>query len=67
MDLEVARESAAILLAQYDEGRASLSEMEQARFEENEKWIAYFDAQNTLERVKLDILRLTGSLIAALK
>jgi outer membrane protein TolC len=67
LDLEVAREQLSILLAQLDEGRASLADVEQARFQEDEKWMAYHDALHTLERVKLDLLRQTGTLTASLR
>ena len=67
LDLDVAREQMSIILAQSDEGRASVHDVEQARIDENEKWIAYYEAQNTLERVKLNLLRQTGTLSAALQ
>jgi outer membrane protein len=67
MDLDVARDQLSILLAQYQEGRATLAEVEQARFTENEKWIAFYEAQNTFEREKLDLLRNTGALVASLR
>lgn len=67
LDLDVAREQLGILLARYDEGRASVAEIEQARFQENEKWIAYYDAQNAVERVRLEMLRRTGTLMASLR
>ena len=67
MDLDVAREQLSILLAQYQEGRVPLTDLEQARFQENEKWIAFYDAQNNLERAKLEFLRETGTLVARLQ
>jgi outer membrane protein len=67
LDLDVAREQLSILLAQYEEGRTSLADIEQARFQESEKWIAFYDAQNVVERVRLEVLRQTGTLLAALQ
>ncbi len=67
LDLDVAREQLGIVLAQYGEGRAALSDVEQARFQENEKWIAYYDSQHMVERVRLDLLRQTGALTASLQ
>jgi outer membrane protein TolC len=67
LDLDVTRDQLNILLAQYDEGRTSMADVEQARFQENEKWIAYYDAQSTAERVKLDLLRQAGTLLASLE
>ena len=37
------------------------------RFQESEKWMAYYEAQHMLERVKLDLLHQTGTLTAALQ
>jgi outer membrane protein TolC len=67
LDLDVARDQLSVLLAQYQEGRVTNADLEQARFQENDKWLAYYDAQNALERVKLDLLRQTGTLVAALQ
>ena len=36
------------------------------RTTENEKWIAFYDVQNSKERARLNVLRQTGSLISAL-
>lgn len=66
-DLDLARSQLSVLLAQMNEGRASLSQVEQARFTENEKWIAFYDAQFGSERARLNVLRQTGELMAALK
>jgi outer membrane protein len=50
-----------------NEGRAALRQVEEARFNENEKWIAFYDAQFNLERARLNVLRETGELTAALR
>lgn len=67
LDLDVQREQLSVLMAQFEEGRAAQSDVEQARFLENEKWIAYYDAQHSLERVKLELLHQMGTLTAALQ
>jgi outer membrane protein len=66
-DLDLAREQLSVVLAQMGEGRASLRQVEEARFNENEKWIAFYDAQFNAERARLNVLRQTGELLAALK
>jgi len=66
-DLELAREQLSVLLAQMNEGRATLRQVEEARFGENEKWIAFYDAQFSTERARLELLRQTGELRAALQ
>ncbi len=67
LDLEVARDQVSILLAQMNEGRASLQQLELARFDEDEKWIVFYDAQYTAEKAAWDLLRQTGNLVAALQ
>ncbi|MDQ6677977.1 MAG: TolC family protein [Acidobacteriota bacterium] len=66
-DLDYSRESLSILLAQMGEGRASLRQVEESRFQEDEKWIALYDAQFAAERARLNLLRQTGELAASLK
>lgn len=67
LDLDVTREKLSVLLAQYEEGRTPLRDVEQLRIQESEKWIAFDEALHSLERVKVDLLRQTGTLIAALE
>lgn len=67
LDLEVAREQLSVILAQVQEGRASLRQVEEARIAENEKWIAFYDSQYALEKAKWNLLRETGELMAAIK
>ena len=66
-DLELSREQLSVLLAQMNEGRAALRQVEEARSVESEKWIAFYEAQSTLERAELELLRQTGTIMAALK
>jgi len=66
-DLDLAREELTIDLAQMDEGRLPLAKVEEARATENEKWLAYYDAQHTAEIARLNVLRQTGTLEAALR
>jgi outer membrane protein TolC len=67
LDLEVAREELSLLLARMEEGRTSLREVEQARLAEDEKWMAFIDANYTLETAKFNLLHETGDLLAALR
>ena len=66
-DLDLARAQLSVVLAQMNEGRASLRQVEEARFNEDEKWIAFYDAQFNAERARLNVLRQTGELHGALK
>ncbi|MGH9661412.1 MAG: TolC family protein [Bryobacteraceae bacterium] len=64
LDLDLAREQLSVILALVGEGRATLRQVEEARFAENEKWIAFYDARFTVERARLDLARHTGELAA---
>ena len=66
LDLDVAREELSVTLSQMREGRASFRQVEELRVVENDKWIAFYDAQYTSERARWNLLRLTGSLMASL-
>lgn len=67
LDLEVSRDQVSVLLAQTEEGRASLRQVEEARLAEDDKWLAFLDANYTLETARLDLLAHTGDLLAALR
>ena len=66
-DLDLTREELTIDLAQMDEGRLPLATVEALRATENEKWLAYYDAQHSAELARLNVLRQTGTLEAALR
>jgi outer membrane protein TolC len=67
LDLELAREQLGILLAQMEEGRAGLRQVEEARSAEAARWIAFYEAQHAIEQARLDLLRQTGDLLAVLQ
>jgi outer membrane protein TolC len=67
LDLEVAREQLSVDLAQMQEGRAPLRQVEEARIVENHKWIAFYDARYALEKAKWNVLRLTGEVAASVE
>jgi outer membrane protein len=67
LDLEVAREQLSVDLAQMQEGRLTLRQVEEARVLENGKWIAYYDAQYAVEKARWSVLRLTGELVPAIE
>jgi len=67
LDLEVAREQLSVDLAQMQEGRATLRQVEESRIVENDKWIAFYDAQYGIDRARWNVLRLTGQLTASIE
>jgi outer membrane protein len=66
LDLEVAREQLSVLLAQMQEGRANLRQVEEARVAENEKWMSFYDSMYSAEKARWNLLRLSGELVPAL-
>jgi len=67
LDLEVARDQVSQLLALFEEGRVPFRQLEEARIQESEKWMALFDARYALDRARLDLLRETGNVLALLR
>jgi len=67
MQLDLAREQLTVLLAQNEEGRTPIDEVEKARLDESEKWINFYDAETQVTRAKLAILRDMGTLVASLQ
>jgi len=63
LDLEVAREQITVTLAQFQEGRQTMRQVDEARLVENDKWIAFYDAQYALEKARWNVLRRNGGLI----
>ncbi|HYZ82975.1 MAG TPA: TolC family protein [Bryobacteraceae bacterium] len=66
-DLDLAREQLNVVLSQFGEGRTLLRQLEETRTLENERWITLYDAGLALERARLDLLRQTGGLLAAIR
>ena len=67
LDLEVAREQLSIDLAQFNEGRLTMRQVEEARLVEADKWMAFYDAQYALEKAQWTVLRDTGTLVSSLQ
>ena len=67
LDLEFTREQLSVTLAQSEEGRASFRQVEEIRAAETEKWLAYYDAVHALERARIDLVRVTGTIFAAVR
>jgi outer membrane protein len=64
MDLDVTRERLSVALAQFEEGRSALRQVEELRTLESEKWLAFFDARHQVEQARLQILHQTGTILA---
>ena len=66
-DLDLAREELTLDLAQMDEGRLPLAKVEEARATEDEKFLAYYESQHAADVARLNVLRQTGTLEAAIR
>lgn len=67
LDLKLAQETVELVQARLDQGRATLQETEQARLDENDKWIAFLDADFAREQAQLALLQATGQLAKLLQ
>ncbi len=67
LQLDFAREELTVLLSQHSEGRLPLSRVEEARIEESNRWMAFYEADLQEVRAKLAILRQTGNLLASVR
>ena len=67
LDLDYAREQVSVLLAQLGEGRATQQQVDDSRLNEQEKWIVFYEAQHSVEKARLALMRQTGTLLAALR
>lgn len=62
LELQLAQQSIGVLQQQYTEGKVNLREVEKARLEENDKWMAYLDANFARQQAQLDLLNAAGQL-----
>jgi outer membrane protein TolC len=62
LELQLAQQNVAVLQSQFSEGKTNLRDMEKARLDENEKWMAYLDANFRRQQAQLDLLKTAGQL-----
>jgi outer membrane protein TolC len=62
LELQLAQQQVAVEQAQFAEGKLNLREVERARLEESEKWMAYLDANFQKQQAQLELLRMAGQL-----
>jgi outer membrane protein len=62
LDLKLAQETLQLTQAKFDEGRATLRDLEQGRLDESEKWVAFLDANFARQQGQLTLLQATGQL-----
>jgi len=62
LDLKLAQETVELTQAKFDQGRATLRDVEEVRLAENDKWVAFLDADYARQRSQLTLLQATGQL-----
>jgi len=60
--LKLTQETLQMVQAKFEEGRATLRDLEQARLDESEKWVAFLDADFARQQGQLTLLQATGQL-----
>jgi outer membrane protein len=67
LELQLSQENLRVLQAQFDQGRGSLKDLEAGHLEENDKWLAYLDANYARQEAQLELLRATGQVAKVLQ
>jgi outer membrane protein TolC len=62
LDLKLAQETVELTQARFDQGRATLRDIEQVRLDESDKWVAFLDADVARQQSQLTLLQATGQL-----
>ncbi len=62
LDLQLAQETLQLDQAKFDQNRTTLQDIEQARLDENDKWVAFLDADFARQQAQLTLLQATGQL-----
>lgn len=62
LELKLAQENLQVVQASFEEGRSNLRDVERARLDENDKWLAFLDSEYDRQKAQLDLLNTTGDL-----
>jgi len=62
LELQLAQQNLSVLQSQYAEGKVNLREVEKARLDENDKWMAYLDANFARQQAQIELLKTAGQL-----
>ena len=62
LELQLAQQNITVLQTQFNEGKVNLKDLEKARLEENDKWMAFLDANFARQQAELDLLKTAGQL-----
>jgi outer membrane protein len=62
LELKLAQENLRQIQLNFEEGRASLRDVEQARVNEQDKWMTFLDGDTDLKKAQAELLSVTGEL-----
>ncbi|HWZ98576.1 MAG TPA: TolC family protein [Candidatus Dormibacteraeota bacterium] len=62
LQLQLAQQSVGALQSQFEEGKTNLRDVERARLEESDRWMAYLDATFQRQQAQVELLRTAGQL-----
>ena len=60
LELELAQQNTGVVQAQFNQGRATLRDLEAAQLEQNDKWLGFLDADFARQQAQLAIMQATG-------
>jgi outer membrane protein TolC len=67
LELKLAQENLALVQSRFDQGQASLKDIEQARLDEGERWLAFLDSDFARQQGELALMQITGRLSQVFK
>lgn len=62
LELQLTQQNLTVLQSQFSEGRINVREVEKARLDESDRWMAYLDANFQRQQAQLDLLQTAGQL-----
>jgi len=62
LQLQLAQQSVSALQSQFEEGKTNLRDVERARLDESDRWMAYLDATFQRQQAQVELLRTAGQI-----
>ncbi|HWY42558.1 MAG TPA: TolC family protein [Candidatus Sulfotelmatobacter sp.] len=62
LQLQLAQQNVGALQSQFEEGKTNLRDVERARLDESDRWMAYLDATFQRQQAQVELLRTAGQL-----
>jgi outer membrane protein len=62
LELQLAQQNLQVIQAGFQEGRSNLRDVERARLDESDKWVAFLDSDYERQKAQLELMNATGDL-----